>query len=274
MKQLSSRTEMKAEPEKMPFQAKYLPVVRNAALERALAAYPVFGGTSAENSDSSSGESGTPSSTTSSNGETSSSGGESTSTTEQMSPEKIQELVSKVTDLTSQVTTLSQENAGYKAEEEKNANAALSREEALAKDLDKSNQTIAQMDAVIKHLAIINAVTHNESGIQFHEPSGIVRELNEDGFELNIDLERGTASVKGIENELKRIANEKSWLVKAAVNDQQQQTRTTQKPPTRSSGTPPANPSQQNNAASRRAALEQRWPVINQGGAKLPKLTR
>lgn len=258
--QRKPRTESKLQVEKMPTQ---VPLLRLTTIEQAKAALPIFGGTNPE-----------PDEQQENNSQQQGDGGGDPKSPEQISPEDVQKLVSKVADLTSKVTTLQTENDGYRQEDDKKRREAQGREQTLTEDLDKAQQTIAQMDGVIKYVATVNAILNNESGISFHDPSDIVSKLDFDAFDLDVDLENGKASVKGIENELKRIAKEKSWLVKTGSQEQSQE----QQPPAppKSSGKPPANNGGQggNKAQQQRGAMEAKWPILAQGRVKMPKLTR
>lgn len=258
--QRKPRTESKTQVEKMPTQA---PLLRLTTIEQAKLALPIFGGTSPD-----------PDNEQQQNNQQQSGGGSDPKPAEQMSPDEIQKLVNSVTELTGKVTQLQTENDGYKQAEDKKKRESQSREDTLSQDLDKAQQTIAQMDGVIKYVATVNAILNNESGISFHDPADIVSKLDFDAFELEVDLESNRAGVKGIENELKRVAKEKPWLVKTGSQEQSQEQQ--QPAPPKSSGKPPANNGGQggNKGSQQRAAMETKWPILAQGRVKMPKLTR
>lgn len=181
----------------------------------------------------------------------------------EMTPQQITDLLKQVSDLTKNVNTLSKENETYKKKEADAVKATQSREEALESDLTEAQQTIAKMDSVIRHVALVNAIQSNKD-LEFHSAKHVLRELDPNAFELDVDLENGTATVTGIENDLKRIAKECSWLVKSngAGNAGNQGTPPA---PRRGSGNPPSGGSGTPDAASRRADLIKRYPIIGHG---------
>lgn len=275
MKQLKNRTEstnMKSSISK-PWRSQ-TPMVINS-LEAAKAAFPIFGGTGED--EGTGGEGGATTTTTSGTSTTTGTG--TAKPPETMTPEQIADLFNKVTELTTQVGSLKTENDAHRAEKEKADRAKLSREESLGKDLDTANQTIQQMDAVIQSLAIQNAIQNNTAGeggakIDFYDAAQVVRELDSKGFELVVDLENGSATIKNINNELARVAKEKYWMVKTNAVEQNQQTRTTTPPRPTGTGTPPAAPKPSEKKGDRRAELEQKWPIIAHGRAKMPALPK
>lgn len=234
-------------------------------LADASAAFPLFGGTAPDasavspasvasegTSDALAGTSDAPAGTPPAETPT---GGE-------LGPEQIAELLKQVSDLTSKVGNLTQENNTYKAKEQQAVRAQQTREQQLETDLNESQKIIAQMDAVIKHSAIINAI-QGAKDFEFHSARQVMNELDMESFELDVDLESGTATVTGIETDLKRIAKEMPWLVskdKAAAPDATRQPRSS-----RGSGVPPAPANASGDKASKRAALIGKYPVIAHG---------
>lgn len=273
MKPLNSQNRTESSRMKLPTGKPYQPQIpmHINSIEAAKAALPFFGGAGEDDTTTTQTGTGTTTTTT----ET----GKTETKPDAMTPEQISELLSKVTQLNTQVTDLTQKNKGYEEEKEKAARATLSKEEGLTKDLDKANQTIQQMDMVIQNLAIVNAIQNNTAGengakLDFYDASDVIRSLDASGFELQVDLEGGIAEVKNINAELQRIAKEKYWMVKTDAVEQTQQTRTTQPPRQTGTGAPPANQTKNDGKATRRAVLEEKWPVIAHGRAKMPTLTR
>lgn len=233
------------------------------ALEAAKAALPIFGGTG-QTPETESPPEQTASSQTSQTSQSSSGGdSQSSETPKEVTPEQLSDLLRQVTELNSTVTTLKSENDGYKQKEEQARRTAQSREETLTEDLDRAQQTISQMDSVIKHLAVVNAIQGNQE-FQFHDPRDVISRLDESEYDLEIDLESGKAGVKDLNNALKRIAKESPWLVKSRASDESNE-RQAPRPPARGSGAPPANPGSGGNKSSRREALIDRFPVISHG---------
>jgi hypothetical protein len=262
--------------EKMPFQLKLPQVSQFAAIsgiERAKMALPIFGGTTpteTKSTESSSGGSGEPSSTTSENGETSSAGGDSGKPKE-MSPEEIASLLEQLSDTQNKLTEATKKITAADAEKQKQERAQMGKEEALTADLEQAQQTIIKMDAALKNQAIINAI-NSFRDIEFHDINFVLRELQSsasDVFEnMDVDLENGTVTVKGVENHLRRIAKEKDWAVKknaAGASTQQQNGNQPPAPPAGSSGAPPANPTTNQDKAARRKSLADKFPVIAHG---------
>jgi len=232
--------------------------------------FPIFGGTAPEApAASTTGSESPPDHAANGNEATPShseppSGGDSTPSPEGLSPEQVGDLLKQVGDLTNKLSVLQQENNTFKAKEQQAERAKQTREQQLETDLTEAQQVIAKMDAVIKHTAIINAI-QGAKDLEFHSARHVMNELDMESFELDVDLDSGTATVTGIENELKRIAKEMPWLVskdKAASPDPTRQPRNP-----RGSGTPPAPPGGSNDKQTKRAALINKYPVIAHGRA-------
>ena len=175
-------------------------------------------------------------------------------------PDKMTDLLKQVADLNGKLSSLSKENEQYKTKEQQAQRAQQSREETLEQDLTEAQQTIQKMDEIIRYTAVMNAIQSNPN-LEFYSAKHVMRELDPNGFDLEVDLENGTATVNGIDNELKRIARECEWLVKsngkAAANGNPP---TTTKP--RSSGAPPTPPGGNSSKTNRRRELSKRVPVI------------
>lgn len=278
MKQRDPRQESNPMTEKMPFQLKLPQVSQFAAIsgiERAKLALPIFGGTSpteTKSTESSSGASGEPSSNSQENGETSSAGGDSGKPKE-MSPEEIASLLEQLSDTQNKLTEATKKITAADAEKQKQERAQMGKEEALTADLEQATQTIIKMDAALKNQAIINAI-NSFRDIEFHDTMFVMRELQSsapDIFEnMDVDLDNGTVTVKGVENHLRRIAKEKDWAVKknstGAAGDQNGNGGGQNPPaPPRGSGAPPANPTTNQDKAARRKSLADKFPVISHG---------
>lgn len=179
----------------------------------------------------------------------------------QVDPEKVSELLKQVSELTGKISSLSKENETYKNKEQEAQRAQQSREETLEQDLTEAQQTIHQMDQVIRYTAIINAIQSNPD-LEFHSAKHVMRELDMEAFDMNVDLENGTATVNGIDTELKRIARECDWLVKHNNRAGGDTNGGSPKPKVRSSGAPPAPPGANGAKANRRQDLSKRFPVI------------
>ncbi len=190
--------------------------------------------------------------------------GDDSATTEDLSknPEAIADLLKQLNDATRTIKELQGKTENYEKERAQTVRAQQTREEQLAQDLTEAQQTIAQMDAVIRHTAIVNAI-QGMKDYQFHSARHVLNELDGNSFDVDVDLQNGTATVTGIESEIKRVAKEMPWLVAQERNNN----GSAKNPAPRSSGAPPANPNGDADKVSRRADLMKRFPVISHGRA-------
>ena len=254
-----NRTQEGGKMGKLPFQFKYDP--RHVDFEAAKNALPFFGGVEEEAPESpspSADESVTPAQDSTVEA---SPGGDSGKTSE-LSPEQIADLLKQVSDSNRKLTEATAKLSEYENKEKSAARAQQTREQVLEQDLADAQQTIARMDAVIRQTALINAI-QGAKDIEFHSAKHVLRELDPNVVELDVDLENGTATVSGIDTELKRIARECDWLVKKnSVPTQDTKMRAP-----RGSGAPPSSPNGSNDKASRRQELINRYPVISHGRA-------
>lgn len=178
-------------------------------------------------------------------------------------PEAMADLLKQLNEATKQIKELQGKTASYEKEKAQQARAQQTREEQLESDLTEAQQTIAAMDAVIRHTAIVNAI-QGMKDYQFHSARHVLNELDPNAFDVDVDLQNGTATVTGIEAEIKRVAKEMPWLVA-----QEKNANPMGKNPVagRSSGAPPANPNGDAAKVSRRAELMKKFPVISHGRA-------
>lgn len=186
------------------------------------------------------------------------------STTEELTknPEAIADLLKQLNDATKTIKDLQGKTESYEKEKAQQARAQQTREQQLEQDLTEAQQTIAKMDAVIRHTAMINAI-QGMKDYQFHSARHVLNELDPNSFDIDVDLSNGTATVTGIEAEIKRVAKEMPWLVAQEKNVNGMPKTTTQ----RSSGAPPANPNGDAAKVARRAELMKKFPVISHGRA-------
>ena len=265
---------------KLPFQTKYSQIPLDGmlipSLEVAKAAFPIFGGTSpttdsGSSSDSDKDKETTPTSDSNSDGsKTSAAGGESTDPAA-LTPEQITGLLKQVENITSANADLEKKLKGFTDKEEETRKAAMGREEALTEDLNKAHATIAAMDEVIKYVALVSAIT-SDPDTQFHDIDFVMSKLDENGYEFNLDLENKKANIKGIGNELKRIAKENEWAVKNMAADQSNNGGDKRGPGRpRGSGAPPANPNLNAGKSKSRSELIDRFPVLAAGRSGIRK---
>lgn len=180
---------------------------------------------------------------------------------------QISDLLSQVTELNKTVKTLGEANAKYEEDAKKASRAQMSKEEAQAAEIEDLQKQIAQQDAVIRHVALVNAIT-NDKEVEWHSPRHVLNELDLDSFDLDIDLENGTATVTGIEKALKEVKTKCPWLVskdKSKVDPQDQNQNVRRTLPGRPSGGPVTGSGADSNKATRRQQLKDRYPVISHG---------
>lgn len=241
---------------KLPFQTKY--DARTVDVQTAKDALPFFGGVEETVEEDTAADTDTAVTTPDTTTETAS----TTSDKSELSPEQIADLLKQVSDTNKKLSEYSSKLSEYENKEKSAARAQQTREQVLEQDLNEAQQTIQRMDAVIRQTALINAI-QGAKDIEFHSAKHVLRELDPNVVELDVDLENGTATVTGIETELKRIARECDWLVKNnSVPTQDAKPRAP-----RGSGTPPGPANGSNDKASRRQELINRYPVIGHGRA-------
>lgn len=228
-------------------------------LEAAKAAMPFFGGEDKEETTSeSAGTEDTTSTDTAVSDSTSTDGTPDLT----QNPEAMADLLKQLNDATKQIKELQNKTASYEKEKSQAARAQQTREEQLETDLQEAQQTIAKMDAVIRHTALVNAI-QGMKDYEFHSARHVLNELDPNSFEIDVDLENGTATITGVENEIKRVAKEMPWLVAQAKTGNI--TNKTTIP--RGSGAPPANPNGDAAKVARRTELMKKFPVIAHGRA-------
>lgn len=176
-------------------------------------------------------------------------------------PEAMADLLKQLNDATKTIKDLQSKTATYEKEKANAVRAQQTREQQLEGDLQEAQQTIAKMDAVIRHTALINAI-QGMKDYEFHSARHVLNELDPNSFEIDVDLENGTATITGVENEIKRVAKEMPWLVAQAKSG-----IPTKRTLPGSSGAPPSNPNGDADKVSRRAELMKKFPVIAHGRA-------
>jgi hypothetical protein len=178
-------------------------------------------------------------------------------------PEAVADLLKQLNEATKTIKNLQSKTEGYEKEKSNAARAQQTREQQLETDLTDAQQTIAQMDSVIRHTAMINAI-QGMADYEFHSARHVLNELDPNSFDVDVDLSNGTATVTGIEAEIKRVAKEMPWLV---AQSKSAGTSISGKTTVRSSGAPPANPNGDAAKVARRDALMKKFPVISHGRA-------
>ena len=223
-------------------------------LEAAKAAMPFFGGVEEVTDDADNANQEQVDSDTAVTGDAGSSNEDLTK-----NPEAIADLLKQLNDATKTIKDLQGKTANYEKEKANQTRAQQTREQQLESDLQEAQEMVSKMDSVIRHTAMINAI-QGMKDYQFHSARHVLNELDPNAFDIDVDLQNGTATVTGIEAEIKRVAKEMPWLV--AQEKSSTPGRTTIP---KSSGAPPGNPNGDAAKVARRAELMKKYPVISHG---------
>lgn len=183
----------------------------------------------------------------------------------QADPNALRDLLKQVNDLTNAHKTATTQLDVINQEKEKQERAQRSKEENLQKDLDTANNTIQQMDAVIHNVAKQNAFLSNSGDTQWNSVKQAMAELDENNYDITIDLVNGSAEVTGMDKEVERIAKTFPWLVKSAgaIDPTNNGGR---KPAAPRSGNPPMPPKGNEAKQAQRSQMQQRFPILAQMG--------
>jgi vacuolar-type H+-ATPase subunit I/STV1 len=178
----------------------------------------------------------------------------------QADPNALGQLLKQVEKLQGDLSKVTTERDGYAQKQQEEQRKTQTREEQLQTDLNTANETIQKMDRVIRNTALINAFL-SQSDFQWNSIRQALTELNEDEIEIDVNLDGGEATVTGMENAVKRIAQSSPWLLKAGAT----QDKKPPLAPQRGSGKPPAPPAGNESKQSKRADLMKKFPVIAHG---------
>jgi predicted nucleic acid-binding Zn-ribbon protein len=178
-------------------------------------------------------------------------------------PEAMADLLKQLNDASKTIKDLQNKTSTYEKEKANATRAQQTREQQLESDLTEAQKIIEKMDSVIRHTAIVNAI-QGMKDYEFHSARHVLNELDPNSFDVDVDLENGTATISGIDGEIKRVAKEMPWLVAQSKGGNTIGQRT---PVPRSSGAPPGNPNGDADKVSRRAELMKKFPVISHGRA-------
>lgn len=266
MKQHKNRTESK---EMKP------PVIKVNSIEAAKAALPFFGGTpdgDPADDTNTTDTSTTDTSTTTSTTDAGKSGGGDTTLT----PDQIQAIVAQNAELTNTLKTTNKQLETFTQKEKDAEKAKLGDVERAQAEVAERDETITNMDRVIRTLAVENAI-NNSKDLKFHSAKHVIGELDPTEYEIDVDLKSGQAVVSNLDKALKRIADANPWMVVDAAKDNPGNGDAGAKPgnqnpggaPRRGSGAPPApGNKRQSDATNRRADLIKKFPVLAARGAK------
>lgn len=260
MPQLKSRTEGK----KMQTSLQ-VPRIESAKAELAKRALPFFGGTAPEVPAEGATKTEEPADKKT---ETPGGNGSADPKTEPLTPEAIAALVAKNVELDNALKEKDSKLEAYTKAEQEAADAKLSKEDKAQKDLAERDQTIQQMDKVIRTLAVENAIAQSKD-LKFHSTKHVINELDPTEYEIDVDLKTGVATVSNLDKALVRISEANPWMVVDAAKDNPgngSATKTGNQNPggaKRGSGNPP-NPgnSRSSDATQRRSELIKKFPVL------------
>jgi TolA-binding protein len=184
----------------------------------------------------------------------------------QNDPQAITQLVNQLDKLQKDLSKVSGERDQLTQAQQQAERAQQTREQQLETDLQNAQAQLEKMERVIRTTAITNAFLSN-SDYQWNSVRQALAELDDNNYDIDIDLDNGIATVSGMENEVKRIAQASPWLLKNKAEDKQDNNGSsgTRKP---ASGKPPAPPKPDADKQSKRADLIKKFPVIATGGRK------
>jgi hypothetical protein len=190
----------------------------------------------------------------------------------QSDPTALKNLLEQVSKTSADLATLTQERDSLASEKEKQTRAQLSKEENLTKDLENATLQIEKLTNVVQNVAIANAFIEKSGDIKWNSVKQAMAELQDGNYSVNIDIDNGVAEVEGIENEVKRIAKDFSWLVKSAGVPEVQDGgkvapvgRAGRPGQPAATGLPPAPPKGNQGKQARRDGMMNRFPVLMQG---------
>lgn len=269
MRQRNHRTESKEMSKLLPFQTKHQPLLVNS-IEAARQALPFFGGTAPDAPAEKTEESDSTSDSTTDASATKSAGGDGSTLT----PEQIASIVAQNADLVKTTKDLTGKLDNYTKQEADAEKAKLGDIERRDREIAERDETIVNMDKVIRALAVENAIAQSKD-LKFHSTKHVINELDPTEYEIDVDLKTGTAVVSNLDKAMKRIAEANPWMVVDASKDNpggaNGATRTGNQnpggaPARRGSGAPPSpGASRQSDATQRRSDLLKKFPVLAAG---------
>ena len=178
-------------------------------------------------------------------------------------PNAIGQLLSQVQQLQKDLEDKTGKLTSYEEEKQKAERAQQTREQQLESDLQQRDATIQQMDAVIKNMAITNSML-SQKDIKWNSVKQAIAELQPDEFDIDVDLQKGSAVVSGMDKAAERIAKEFPWLVASEATPTNNGTPSRSTKPA-SSGKPPAPPAGDGEKTARRNRLMKRYGVLGSG---------
>jgi len=177
----------------------------------------------------------------------------------QADPNALAQLLQQIQNKDQELNQTKSKLQQYETEKAASDRAKLSEVEQLKADLAQREQIIEGMDRVIRHNAITTALLQVKD-TQWHSVKQVMAELDDSAYDVQVDLENGQATVTGIEQEARRIAQNYPWLVKSSGPNDGSKPRTP-----RPSGAPPSVPTDAGSKQTRRNELMKKFPVIAGG---------
>ena len=226
------------------------------SLDAAKASMPFFGGVEVTPDEETT--------TTDTDATTDTAGGDTTTTVDpvaqlQSDPNALAQLLQQVQTKDQELNQTKTKLQQYETEKAASDRAKLSEVEQLKTDLAQRDQIIEGMDRVIRHNAITTALLQVKD-TQWNSVKQVMAELDDSAYDVQVDLENGQATVTGIEQEARRIAQNYPWLVKSSGPTDGSKPRTP-----RPSGAPPVTPTDAGGKQTRRNELMKKFPVIAGG---------
>jgi hypothetical protein len=183
-------------------------------------------------------------------------------------PNALTQLLSQVQSLTNQVTQLTTENTSYKEKQTAEERSKLAKEQQLEQDLANERLRTEKAVNLLTQKTLENALlTHKE--YQWHDSASALAKVDQNAIKTTIDIEKGVATVEGLENEIKRVARENSWMLSKGPATDPPKTGDQPNPAApvagRPTGTPPPPPNATADKAKQRNSMIDKYPVIAHG---------
>lgn len=182
-------------------------------------------------------------------------------------PNALTQLLSQVQSLTNQVTQLTTENTGFKEKQTQEERSKLAKEQQLEQDLANERLRTEKAINLLTQKTLENALlTHKE--YQWHDSASALAKVDQNAIKTTIDIEKGVATVEGLDNEIKRVARENSWMLSKGPADPPKagdQPNPAAPVAGRPTGAPPASPSANADKAKQRTSMIDKYPVIAHG---------
>lgn len=235
----------------------------------ALAAWPIFGGTSpgATTTNPPASTETSPAATTS--GSSTPPGGSVVAPdpleTLRKDPNALTQLLSQVQTLNTQVQALTTENTAFKDAKTAEERSKLAKEQQLQQDLE--NERLKTEKAVnLLHQKVLENALATHKDFQWHDAASVLAKVDQNAVKVTIDIEKGIAQIEGMEAEIKRIARENAWMLSKGPAEPGTPAANSANPAApiagRPTGSPPVPANNDAAKAAKRTGLLAKYPVI------------